>query len=65
MEESMTRQTKAKRTAIKIAYVMARRLGNKVKDMTFDESDGIREKYYETYGTDRLTRRYDLVSIVA
>ena len=61
----MTRQAKAKKTAIKIAKVMARQLGRKIKNISFDDADIIREDYFSIFGTDRLTRRYDLVSIVA
>jgi hypothetical protein len=61
----MTRQAKAKKTAIKIAKVMARQLGRKIKNISFDDADTIREDYFSIFGTDRLTRRYDLVSIVA
>lgn len=61
----MTRQAKAKKTAIKIAKVMARQLGRKIKNINFDDADTIREDYFSVFGTDRLTRRYDLVSIVA
>ena len=61
----MTRQAKAKKTAIKIAKVMARQLGRKIKNISFDDADTIREDYFSIFGIDRLTRRYDLVSIVA
>lgn len=61
----MNRQKKAERTAIKIAKAMARELGEKTKNINLEQADDIRELYSQVYGNDRLTRRYDLVSIVA
>lgn len=63
--EHMNRQKKAERTAIKIAKAMARELGEKTRNMNLEQADDIRELYSQVYGNDRLTRRYDLVSIVA
>lgn len=61
----MNRQKKAERTAIKIAKAMARELGEKTRNINLEQADDIRELYSQIYGNDRLTRRYDLVSIVA
>jgi len=61
----MNRQKKAERTAIKIAKAMARELGEKTRNINLEQADDIRELYSQVYGNDRLTRRYDLVSIVA
>ena len=61
----MNRQKKAERTAIKIAKAMAIELGEKTRNINLEQADDIRELYSQVYGNDRLTRRYDLVSIVA
>jgi len=44
---------------------MARELGEKTRNINLEQADDIRELYSQVYGNDRLTRRYDLVSIVA
>lgn len=61
----MNRQKKAERTAIKIAKAMARELSEKTRNINLEQADDIRELYFKVYGNNRLTRRYDLMSIVA